>query len=159
MRSTWKPIALGLAGLLIGVALVVAVARVASDPDAGVEIRLGVETFTVGRVERWSAEIRANGPIVFPDASPNRARDIVVTHQGEDFRRGWVVFEARRPGTPRSCNLYVDRDTKTLRDPCNGDAVVPDDGPGLPRVPFTITADNVLVVELRPAAGAVTTGG
>lgn len=158
MTSTWKPIAVGVAVVLIGVALVVAVARLASDPEAGVDINLGVDTFQLGRVETWAEEIRDNGPVVFPDASPNRARDIVISHEGADALRGWTVFEARPPGTPRECNLFVDRATTELRDPCNGDAVVPDDGGDLPRVPFRITPDNVLEVTLRPPSGRPPSG-
>jgi hypothetical protein len=149
--SPWKPLAAGVAVVVVGVALVLAMSRVASDPESGVDIRLGVETFRLGRVETWAPEIADNGPLVFPDASPNRARDIVVSHTGEDFLRGWTVFAARPDGAPRECNVFTDRETKELRDPCNGNAEVPRDGGSLPRVPFTITAENVLEVELRPA--------
>jgi hypothetical protein len=155
-QGVLKPVVGGLVAIAIGVGLVVAVANLAADPDSGVEINLGVDVFTVGDVTRWSAEIAESGPLLFPDASPARSRDVYVGHAGGDPQRGWAVFDARRPGTGRECTFEVDRDTGELADPCTGEPVSPL-GEGLTQYAWRIDANDVLIVDLTtridPATG------
>jgi hypothetical protein len=140
--------------LVVAGALVLAVARLASDPDSGVDIRLGVDQINVGSALRWSEEIAESGPLILPDASPNRDRDVVVSHVGTDPNAGWQVFAARRPGTDRGCTFEVDRDRGVLIDPCADGAVVPADGGDLPRYAWQISPSGDLVIDLNTPAAA-----
>jgi hypothetical protein len=135
--------------LVVAAALVLGVARLASDPDSGVDIRLGVDTVNLGAAERYAGEIAQRGPLIFPDASPNRERDVVVNHVGDDWRTGWFVFAARREGEGRECTFEVDRSSGVLVEPCADDAPVPSDGAGLRQYSWEVTQDGDLVIDLR----------
>jgi len=148
-----RSILLGVAGIVVGIALVLVlfVVAIPSLTESGkVEVRLGPDTFDAGPADARSAEIRERGPILFPDVA-GRDRDVYLTHTGDDPTTGWAVFDARRPGTGRDCTLTW---TGTaFRDPCGGPDV-PADGAGLVHYDVTVTEEGRVIVDFRPDAGA-----
>ncbi len=122
-----------------------------------IDLNLGDEIFEVGKVERLSKAIEEGGPILIPDASPNRTRDIYVQHLGTDPKRGWLAFAARTNGAPRECHLLWDPDPENFVDPCTQDRY-PADGKGLTGYVAKIRGDK-LYVDLRPGETETETEG
>jgi hypothetical protein len=141
-----------LAGVFVGLVVFAGVAWLISQDGSGVDIRLGDDRFEAGRTDRLAAEVERNGPILFPDASPQRARDIYLQHLGDEPGEGWLAFLARSPDADdRTCVLQWDADAREFSDPC-GDATYPADGEGLPHFPTEVDDDGVLSVDLRAPA-------
>lgn len=115
--------------LLTAVLVIVFVLRLASSENA--KVRLGDETFEVGRVRVLAPEIERRGPLLFADPL-KRNRDLFIQHFGTDATTGWPAFEAHAPGKDRRCLLkWVDADGQ-FRDACT-QATYPVDGAGLTR--------------------------
>ena len=116
--------------------------------DSGsVDMRLGDDVFRAGQVERLAGAIAREGPILIPDASPERARDIYLQHLGETPEVGWLAFAAQSPGAERTCLLQWEPADQEFRDPC-GQRRYPADGEGLTHHPTTVT-EGELTVDLR----------
>jgi hypothetical protein len=135
--------------VLTAVLVVVLVLRLASSPDA--KVQLGDPVFEVGQVRRLAPEIERRGPLLFQDLL-NRSRDIYVQHLGTDVKTGWLAFEAHAPGQPRTCALrWVDARGQ-FEDPCTK-AVFPADGAGLVHYPTEVRRKDkgglTLFVDLR----------
>lgn len=122
-----------------------------------IDLNLGDEIFEVGKVERLSKAIAEDGPILIPDASPNRTRDIYLQHLGTDPKRGWLAFSARANGAPRECHLQWDTASEDFVDPCTGDRY-PANGKGLTGY-VTRIREARLYVDLRPGEAESGDGG
>lgn len=133
-------------GVVLGIAVMLVVANLASTGD--VEVRLGDEDFTVGDAEVLAAAVeRDDQPLLFQDLL-GEDLDVWVNHVEEDPLFGWVAFDARRPDQPRDCILEWDRDADAFVDPCDG-TVVPADGGDQPSYPTRVTEDGDVVVAFR----------
>ena len=143
--NTRRSVILGLGAVA---AAFVAFAGLALLADSGgVDMRLGDDVFRAGRVERLAGAIAAEGPILIPDASPDRARDIYLQHLGETPEVGWLAFAAQAPAAERTCVLQWHPVGREFRDPCSGQRF-PADGEGLTQYPTTV-AEGELTVDLR----------
>jgi hypothetical protein len=135
------------------VAMVVFLSRPTEPDPAGrggdVQVRLGDEDFRAGRTDRLAARIASDGrPFLIADASPNRARDIYLQHEGNDPDEGWLAFAARAPDQDdRDCSLVWVPDEGAFADPCTA-ARFPADGEGLTQYETRVT-DGILHVDLR----------
>jgi len=145
-RST-RSIVVGVVGLALGIVLVVGLFVLAIPSlteNNRIEMRLGDDVFVAGDATNRSAAIAADGPILLPDVASGD-RDVYLQHLGDDPATGWLVFDARRPGTGRDCTLVWGDGQFT--DPCDG-TVVPADGAGLARYNVGVDDDGKVVVDL-----------
>ena len=150
-----RPVLIGLVLLAIAAALVAFIAVRASDPKSGIKVALGDDEFRVGDIDKFSAEITKNGPLLFAGLiGTAEQKPLGVYHQGTDPAKGWRAFSIATADP--SCVLAVDRTAHDLVDPCTGRHFAPDGGT-LPAYPTRIDDQRVLYVDLRPAAGATTT--
>ncbi len=146
-RTTVRALGAG-AGVLIGIGVFVSVANLAGSGD--VDVRLGDDEFVVGPTEQLAAAIeRDETPLLFQDLLVGGQRDIWVHHLGDDADAGWVAFDARLEGQPRTCTLEWVAADGAFVDPCDGTAV-PADGGDQPSYPTRIDDDGVLIVDLTP---------
>lgn len=150
--SRWAVVA-GILSVLAGVGLMFFIASLAGSGD--IDLNLGDEIFEVGSAERLSNAIARDGPILIPDASPNRTRDIFLQHLEADPERGWLVFAARANGAPRECHLQWDATSEDFVDPCTRDRF-PADGKGLTGYIVKVREGKVYVDLRLPETG--TTG-
>lgn len=145
-RST-RSLAIGIVGLILGLVLVLALFVLAipslTEQDR-IEVRLGDDVFVAGDAGRLAAQVAADGPILLPDVA-NGARDVYLQHAGDDPTTGWLVFDARRPGTGRECTLEWRGDG--FADPCDG-SVVPPDGGDLRAYEVSVNEDGTVEVDL-----------
>jgi hypothetical protein len=148
-----RSIIIGVAGLALGIMLVLALFVVAIPSlteDSRMEVRLGDDAFVAGNAERRAAAIAADGPILLGDVASGD-RDVFVQHLGDDPASGWYVFDARRPGTGRECTLRWEPATGSgdgsFSDPCDG-STVPADGGDLPRYGVEVDENGTLVLDL-----------
>jgi hypothetical protein len=144
-QSTKRAVVLGIVAVLFGLAMIAGVAvlfgRGRIDPK-----NLGDRDFRVGRTDRLAREIADRGPFLIPDASPNHARPIYITHGGTDVSTQWLAILAFAPGeTDPKCALQWRG--KQYQDPCSGTAY-PADGTGLTRY-ATRVEGAALYVDLR----------
>ena len=137
---------LGVAVLAVVGAVVLLVLVLRLTQVEGAKVRLSDPVFRIKPAARYAADIARHGPLLFQDPL-NRARDIVLSHQGTDPNDGWLSFEARRPDD-LSCRITLDRRTGALRD-CHG-AGVTDDGPGLVHYTAKVVKGTVEVDLRRP---------
>ena len=146
-RSQPRAVALGVAGVVLALGVMVLVAWMGSRGD--VELTFGGDEFEVGRTERLAAEIDDRGPFLFRNPA-GVDRHVYVQHLGDDPDEGWVTVGARAPGqADESCYLEVDGDG--FRDPCDG-TEYPPDGEGLTTYP-TEVRDGRVYVDLRSTSG------
>jgi hypothetical protein len=148
MSSSTRAILVAVAGVLTAVGLVALMLLMAGGGQ--VEVRLGDDEFNAGNVERLAGAVERDGPILFPDASPGRARDLYLQHLGDTPDTGWVALAAQVPGAERECVLRWDAAERVFTDPCS-DAEFAENGEGLPRY-ATRVEDGRLFVDLRSAA-------
>jgi hypothetical protein len=128
--SRTKTILVGSALLaLTAVLIVVLVLRLASSPDA--KVQLGDEVFEVGQVRILAPEVDKAGPLLFADPL-KRNRDLYIQHLGNDPKTGWLAFEAHARGQDRRCTLKWSQEAGLFTDPCSH-ATYPVDGKGLTR--------------------------
>src|SRR5688500_14906219 len=147
-------IVVGAAGVLTAVILVLFILWVTSQNGNKVEFRLGDEQFQDITADRMARRIAGEGPVLFPDVSANRSRDIYVQHLGSDPKTGWLAFDARKPGAARECFLEWQRDRRVFVDRCDN-AEVAADGAGLRQYPAVVNSNGKVVINFN--AGAATT--
>lgn len=160
-RRSTRSLILGITGLVVGLVLVIVLFVLAiptlTEQDR-IEVRLGDDVFVAGNAGRLSAQVAADGPVLLPDVA-NGARDVYLQHVGDDPATGWLVFDARRPGTDRQCTLtWVGNG---FEDPCDGSSV-PADGGDLRAYDVSVNDDGDVVVDLvmrpKPTTTIIITG-
>jgi len=148
-KRTSRSIILAVAGVAVGIALVLGlfVVAIPSLTESGkVEVKLGSDTYDAGSASARAENIAEGGPLLFSDVSSGK-RDIYLQHIGDDVTTGWYAFDARRAGQARDCTLSW-QTSGTFRDPCD-DTIVAADGSGLLSYPVTITDKGKVIVDLR----------
>jgi len=148
-KRTSRSIVLAVAGVAVGIALVLGlfVVAIPSLTESGkVEVKLGSDTYDAGSASARAENIAEGGPLLFSDVSSGK-RDIYLQHIGDDVTTGWYAFDARRAGQARDCTLSW-QTSGTFRDPCD-DTIVAADGSGLLSYPVTITDKGKVIVDLR----------
>jgi hypothetical protein len=139
------------AAFIGAVLIVIALLQLASNQS--VKNQLGERVFIAGRAADLARDIAVpgpdgrRGPLLFPALL--RDRDIYLQHVGSDPMTGWLAFEARAPGAPRTCVLqWVDAQNH-FRDPC-GAKIYPADGAGLVHYSATVNpASKRVEIDLR----------
>jgi hypothetical protein len=144
----------GAAIAIIAVTLFLA-ATVLSDRNS-TELRLGDQTFQGGNAERLAEEIDDRGPIIYPDVSGAKERDIILQHIGNDPDTGWFAFRAQPPAKGRDCFWRWQADEQLFRASCADALTAPADGEGLERFPVKVE-DGQLDVDLNAASRTTTT--
>jgi hypothetical protein len=135
---------------VVGVLLIAFVVKVAS--SGTVKTHLGTPVFDAGQAVDLARQIDTpgpdgrSGPILLQALVGHR--DIYLQHQPGDPNTGWLAFDARPPGAPRTCTLAWVAAPRQFRDPCRG-ATYPADGSGLVHYLVTVTASHRVVVDLR----------
>ena len=132
-------------GVAFAVALVALLLVLSTRPD--VKVQLGDDEFGPVDVENQAEAIERDGPVLLPDASPNRDRPIFLQHLGEDPAERWLALSARAPDAEQGCFLEWDADGGRFVDGCTGDRY-PADGEGLTQYEVRVE-DGDLFVDLR----------
>jgi len=143
-----KALLIALGGITVAIALGLGVLFVTPRlaQTNAVEVKLGDDTFEAGSTENMSMVIRRDGaPILYPAVVGDR--DIYLQHLGEDPEVGWSAFDARQPGSPRSCTLAW-QPGGFFTDPCEEGVSFDAAGTGLPRYDVTIE-DGMLFIDFR----------
>ena len=131
----------GLSAVISGALVFVAVLVLSR--QEGVDIRLGSDEFSL-RTDSVAEAIARDGPVLYPDASPNRARDLYVQHLSPDPGQSWLAFAAQAPGAPRECQVRWQPGEQSFLDPCTGRRY-PADGEGLTRYAVRLEGDRLFV--------------
>ncbi|MBI2708546.1 MAG: hypothetical protein HYX34_02465 [Actinobacteria bacterium] len=159
----------GHAGRALAVALVAVLvagvglwlASLAISRRSTTDIGLGDQTFQGGSVVRLAAEIADRGPIIYPDVSGERSRDIILQHLGSDPERGWYAFLAQPGGKPRACTWQWLDARRGFRAKCDRSLTLPPDGRGAAeRFPVKVRKGRLdidLNYRTRPTAPSTTT--
>jgi hypothetical protein len=148
--ATTTAVLVGLAGVVVGLGLVVLMVNLASQGTERFEVRLGDDRFAAGGVERRAASIEDGGPILFSDVAGG-SRDIIVNHLGTEPDVGWFAFSAQPAGKPRDCFLRWQPDEGDFED-CDGERYPADgDDPALIQYPVDIE-DGELFVDINFAS-------
>lgn len=121
-----------------------------------VDLRLGDATFQGGDAEGIAEEIAERGPILYPDVSGERSRDIILQHLGDDPGDDWYAFRAQPPDKPRDCTWQWQPDEEQFRARCDRSLTAPADGEGLVRYPVRVV-DDKLDADLNAADRTTTT--
>jgi hypothetical protein len=145
MNHSRRMVVIASAAVLFGLVVFYGATRVAKEGKT--QVKLAPGTFSVGNAVERSKAIALNGPLLFPDAG-GRDLDIFVHHLGTDSSRGWLAFDARRPGQTRSCPLRFLAEQKVFVDVCTG-VLVPENGGTLPHYKATVSAKGELVVDFH----------
>ena len=161
-QRSQRSYALAVGGVLLALALAVALfafAVPAITSKNQVTSQLGGATLSEGLAEDRAADIAKSGPILVPDQAGGQ-RDVILQHLGSSSDAGWYVFDARRAGRARQCNLVWNKDHHVFDDPCGG-APIPADGTGLVHYHVEVDKNGNLVIDLNPndEKGAVHPGG
>lgn len=119
------------------------------------EVNLGSDIFDAGSAQQRAMSIAQDGPLLFSDVAGGQ-RDIFLQHEGPDPTKGWLAFDARKPGLPRSCQLVWQADLGNFRDTCGG-AEVAANGEGLPRYGVEVTEQGNVVIRFNPDRRGTTT--
>jgi hypothetical protein len=136
-RSAW----LGLGVVVVLIAVMALVSILAG--NGTVSPQLGDKEAGPYNATDIAEQIAKDGPLLLPDASPNRSLDVYLQHLGTDPGAGWSAFLARAPGRDdRACTLTWSGDGFT--DPCGG-AGFPPDGTGLRPFKVRVTGNGVYV--------------
>jgi hypothetical protein len=138
----------------IGLILFLA-ATVLSDRNS-TELRLGDATFQGGDAERLAEEIEDRGPILYPDVSGSKERDLILQHLGSNPNERWYAFRAQPPNKDRECTWEWQQDAQVFRARCDVSLTAPADGKGLERYPVRVE-EGKLDVDLNAAARTTTT--
>jgi hypothetical protein len=149
-RRTSRSVVLAVAGIAIGIALVLLlfVVAIPSLTESGkVEVKLGSDTYDAGSASARARNIADGGPLLFSDVSSGK-RDIFLQHLGDDVTTSWYAFDARRPGQARNCTLSWQPSLSSFRDPCDG-TIIAEDGAGLLAYPVTISDTGKVIVNLN----------
>lgn len=145
-----RAVVVGIAGVAIGVAMIVAV-LIANSASGTKTVRSSPSAteFDAGRTEDLARAVeRDRTPILFQD--PARfTRPIWLQHAGGDPGSGWTAFDAAVGG----CATTWDRDAQRFTD-CNG-RTYPADGSGLRRY-IVVVKDGRVIINLDPEATTTT---
>lgn len=144
-------VVVGAAGVAAAVVLLVFVLWVVGSEDKKVDIRLGDDTFADLDAARTADRIASSGPVIFSDVSGNRTRDIYVQHLGDDPKRGWLAFDARKPGATRDCYVEWKPAERHFVDRCDK-SIIPPDGTGLTQYSATVDEKGKVVIDLNKPA-------
>lgn len=135
------------AGALVVVALFVFAVGKATE-SGRFEVNLGSDTFNAGNNKLRAESIARDGPFLLPDVGGGQ-RDIYLQHLGDDPTKGWLAFDARKPGSSRACQLVWTKADGTFRDSCDG-SVIPGDGEGLRHHQVEVSETNDVIVDFNP---------
>lgn len=119
------------------------------------EVNLGSDTFDAGNNQLRADSIASDGPFLFSDVAGGQ-RDIFLQHEGNDPNKGWLAFDARRPGEGRNCQLVWEKAERRFRDSCDGTFVAAN-GEGLPHYAVEVTDKGNVVIRLNPDRRPTTT--
>ncbi len=166
--SQLRAVAFGVVAVVVAVAGLWAFVAWAGRGDGPVQLRLGDDVFIAGQAERLSAQVAAEGPLLFSDVSSRgQVQPIYVAHFGDDPGAQWSPVSAVAPGAEGGCflswnaerNLYeeranVDGAGREVGELCrdvtwSADGSSGSDGTALTTFPWRIDADGNLVVDLR----------
>jgi hypothetical protein len=99
-------ILIGIASVVVCVAVVLWLINLASGGGGPVSLNLGDEQFNAGQTERLARQIEESGPVLFSDVSgQGQIRPIWVNHFGDDPATQWFVISAVAPDAPQNCFL------------------------------------------------------
>ncbi len=136
--------------LLVGAAAIVMVLAIAAAvillarTSGTVEVIIGDTDFRDMDTDRISAEIADRGPILFGDVAGGEL-DIILQHLGDDPERGWLAFEARRPGQHRDCYFQWQASSETFVNSCDTADTVDAVGSGLRHFDVEVVEGDVRV--------------
>jgi len=152
-----RSLAIGIGFFALGTVLVLAlfILAIPKLSESGkIEVKLGSDTFAAGPARSLVDSAREQ-PLLFSDVA-NGQRDIFLVHTGDDPLKGWIAFDAHKPGKGRECSLQWDRAASAFTDPCDS-TKVPVDGAGLPHYPAEVNADGIVVIDLNAERRGTTT--
>ncbi len=166
--SQVRAIVAGVVAVGVAVAGLWAFVAWAGRGDGPVQLRLGDDVFIAGQAERLSAQVAAEGPLLFSDVSGRgQVQPIYVAHFGDDPATQWSAVSAVAPGAESGCflswnterDLYeeranVDGAGRQVGELCrdttwSADGSSGSDGTALRTFPWRIDAEGSLVVDLR----------
>jgi hypothetical protein len=153
--SARSAVIVGGAGVISAVILLLFVLWAAGQ-NSGRSVQTSDTQFQNISAAKMAKSISKDGPVLFPDASGNRSRDIYVQHLGDDPTTGWLAFDAHKPGASRDCYLEWHADRQVFVDVCDK-SEVPADGTGLRQYPATVNKKGTLVIDFNPDRSATTT--
>jgi len=148
-------VVVGAAGVVTAVVLMIFVVWVTGQNGNKVDLRLGEDQFQDIAAASMATRIADEGPVLFPDVSASRSRDIYVQHLGTDPKTGWLAFDAHKAGAPRDCFLEWNRDRHVFVDHCDG-TEYPADGAGLRQYPAVVNASGKVVINFNASAASST---
>ena len=117
------------------------------------DIRIGDQTYTAGRATTIAASIERHGPILLPDVSGRRDRNVILQHIGDDPKTGWYAFLANPADRDQSCT-WIWKPAETLfRAKCDPKLTAPADGAGLEQ--FRVNVGDKVEIDLnsKPKGG------
>ena len=129
--------------LVASVGLFFLVVQITSSTDA--KDNLGDPVFEVGQATHFVKRV----PLLFQALQGAGDRDIYVSHVGTDAKTGWIAFDARAKGQPRTCFLRWSPSAKRFTDPCTKRTFGPDPGAGFTHYKATVDPRGVVVVDFR----------
>jgi hypothetical protein len=141
---------------IVAIGLVLFLAATVFSGRDSTSVRLGDLTFQGGSAKRLAKEIDDRGPILYPDVSGAKERDIILQHLGDRPNRGWYAFRAQPPDKGRTCTWEWQEDEQLFRAKCDASLTAPADGKGLERYPVKVR-DGKLDVDLNAADRTTTT--
>jgi hypothetical protein len=106
---------------------------------------LGDPVFEVGQASHFVKRV----PLLFQALQGAGDRDIYVSHVGTDVEKGWIAFDARATGQPRTCFLRWSPTAKRFTDPCTKRTYGPDPGAGFTHYKTVVGSKGTVVVDFR----------
>ena len=143
---------LGGIGFFAVVALVLwGIATLVSHNGSGATANLASNVFRPGSVERYSAIIDQDGPVLFPDLlGTDGDKTIVLDHTGSDPMHGWWIYLGHPADRPITCKVTQVQHTDQFTD-CQGRTIAVD---ALARPPEgvrpVVHPDGLLTLNLTP---------
>jgi hypothetical protein len=129
---------------LVASALVfLVVVQLSTGPEA--KNNLGDPVFELGKASNFVTRV----PLLFQALQGAGDRDIYVNHLGPEVDEGWIAFDARAAGQPRTCFLRWSPSAKRFTDPCTKRTFAPDPGAGFTHYKTTVDARGVVIVDFR----------
>ncbi len=119
------------------------VVQLSTGPEA--KNNLGDPVFEIGRAANFVDKV----PLLFQALQGAGDRDIYVNHIGTEAKTGWIAFDARTEGQPRTCFLRWSETTERFTDPCTKRTYGSDPGPEFTHYKTTVNANGVVVVDFR----------
>lgn len=128
--------------------LVTLVLKDRNSPD----LRLGDQTYVVGNTEGIASSIADHGPLLLPDVSGRKDRNVILQHVGQDPKSGWYAFLANPPDRDQSCTWEWKPDENLFRAKCDPSLTAPADGKGLEQ--YQVTVGEKVEIDLNAEARA-----